>query len=201
MPIPVRLIVFGAVGVALVAVPLAVLKQERRTRPQAADAAERAVDIQARAASAPPAAPADPNRMGLTYGWRGVQGDGRFNAACNGQPPSELAGRHAGECDRRTGDTSCRAALPLLCLREAPPGALELASTGAVPGFALASLDDADARCAAELGAGWRMARYRDGQGLGVLGRAAENQALATHQRAWVADESAQGNCWNALPR
>jgi hypothetical protein len=197
MPVPARLLVCGAVGVALAAVPLYVLKQEGRAGRSRTDAAERAADAKARVAPAPPAA-ADPDRLGLTFGWRPPASDGRLVASCAGQPPTPLAGPHPGECDPRSGDTSCRTALPLLCVREAEAGTVEVGTTEDVPGFALASIAAADARCAAELGAAWRTARHRDAGGLAVIGRRAEGRAATTHQRAWVAiDSGARANCWD----
>jgi hypothetical protein len=197
MPVPVRLLVFGAVGVALVAVPLYLLKQEGRAKRSQADAAERAVDSKARAAPAP-TGPADPDRLGLTYGWHAPAEDGRLIASCAGQPPTALAGPHPGECDLRAGDTSCRTALPLLCVREAEARAVDVGTTEAVPGFALASIAAADARCAAEFGAAWRVARHGDANGLAVIGRLDEGRSAATHQRAWVAiDGGARAHCWD----
>jgi hypothetical protein len=189
-----RLVVIVGVLLVMLLVPLWLNKQRDKTRP--ADAAVRAVDAKA-PAPAPSPGVVDPERLGLTFGWQDAAAEGRLVAACSGQPASPLAGQTAGECDPRSGDTPCRTTLPLLCVRTAEAGAVELATTDSLPGFALDSLATAESRCA-ELGAGWRLARDRDATGLALNGRRAEGRSVATHQRVWVAADAGPGNCWDA---
>ncbi len=106
------------------------------------------------------------------------------------------------------GDTEPSASLPILCLRQdgrpAPLGiafdfyngwaAGEVATSAPVQGLLLTSRAVADARCAADLGAGFRMAEFHDGGGgwswwgQGVLSPAT---------RFWVAINDQPANPWN----
>ncbi|HET9976959.1 MAG TPA: hypothetical protein VFQ20_05955 [Burkholderiaceae bacterium] len=192
--VPVRLIVFGLVGIALLVAPLWFLKKERRAKLSHADAAERRADAPA---SAPPRAPASPDRFGLTWGWQpGSLHAGHAFLSCLGQPAPVDNPRH-GACNVEAGDTSCRTVLPLLCARAGSPRAL--GTTRAVAGFTLGARADADALCAAELGAGWRMAASEDGGGAGgeLNGVLDPASAAPTHQRVWVAVENRRANCWD----
>jgi hypothetical protein len=75
----------------------------------------------------------------------------------------------------------------------------QVASTAPVAGFVLGSLQGAHARCEKELGAGWRMASFHDGQG-GQAGWgfvAKRNSRLSAGQRHWVHINDQPGNCWN----
>jgi len=195
--VPARLIVFGLVGIALVAVPLWWLQRERKAQVARTDAAERAVSPQP-APSAPPAA-RNPDRFGLTFGWSAVDGDNRLFASCHGAPRTEGNGGDGG-CQARAGDTSCRTSLPLLCLRPAAAASAALATTAELPGFSLASRAEADARCAADFGPGWRLADYHDGRGGLVHGVPIDGNDPATHRRVWVASSAALANCWDPPP-
>jgi len=115
-------------------------------------------------------------------------------------------------CDAYQGDTECSRRLPVLCLRQdrtsTPPKGLSLsfyqgwargrvALTGPVVGAELGSLADANARCVAAFGAGWRMAEFHDGEGgwnwfaYGDLPRNA---------RFWVHINDKHANCWDPRP-
>lgn len=193
--VPVRLIVFGLVGIGLVAVPLWYLKKEGRAKIAKTEAAERRADAPA---PAPPRAPANPDRFGLTWGWQsGLPQAGRVFLSCHGQPAPTDNPRHGG-CNVEAGDTSCRTALPLLCARTGGPP-FTLGATRAVAGFTLSARADGDALCAAELGAGWRMAASEDGGGAGseLNGVLDAASAAPTHQRVWVATENRRSNCWD----
>lgn len=194
---PARLIVFGLVGIALVAVPLWWLKREQGAQVARTDAAERAASPQ----PAPLAAPAarNPDRLGLTFGWLAVASSEFLFASRNGAPRTEGNGSD-GACLPRAGDTSCRTSLPLLCLRPAAARPAALATTTELPGFALASRVDADARCAADFGSDWRLADYHDGPGGMVHGVPIEGHGLATHRRVWVGTNATLANCWDPSP-
>lgn len=193
--VPVRLIVFGLVGIGLLAVPLWFLKKERRANAVQTDAAERRADVPAPAA---PRAPASPDRFGLTWGWQsgGAQA-GRVFLSCLGRPTPTDNPSH-GACNVEAGDTSCRTALPLLCARTGGPP-FTLGTTRAVAGFTLGARADGDALCVAELGAGWRMAASEDGGGAGgeLNGILDAASAAPTHLRVWVATGNRRSNCWD----
>ena len=194
---PVRLIVFGLVGIALVAVPLWWLKREQKAKVAHIDAAERAASPLAAPLAAP--VPRNPDRLGLTFGWQAVADSEYRFASCHGAPRTEGNGSD-GACLPRAGDTSCRTSLPLLCLRLAAARPAALATTAELPGFALASRADADARCAADFGSDWRLADYHDGPGGMVHGVPIEGHGLATHRRVWIGASAALANCWNPSP-
>jgi len=193
--VPVRLIVFGLVGIALIAVPLWFLKKERGAKAAKTDAAERRADAPV---PAPPRAPASPDRFGLTWGWQpGSPQAGRVYLSCLGRPsPTDNPRNDA--CNVEAGDTSCRTALPLLCARAGGPP-FTLGTTRAVAGFTLGARTDGDALCAAELGAGWRMAASEDGGGAGgeLNGMLDAASAAPTHVRVWVATDNRRSNCWD----
>ncbi|MEK8034861.1 hypothetical protein AACH06_28925 [Ideonella sp. DXS29W] len=91
-----------------------------------------------------------------------------------------------GSCDPYEGDTSCKASLPVLCLKvDGSPrpnyqvdhtggGEVDafyrgwarghIATTTPVLGTSLGSAAKADALCAASFGPGWRMAEFHDGR-------------------------------------
>jgi hypothetical protein len=204
--VPARLIVFGLVGIAVIAVPLWLMKKEGRAKIEKAEAAERAAmtptapaPAAATAPTAEPAAPAAPNnpdRFGLSFGWAATPSADGLIAGCHGEP-RQFDNPHSGSCNPYAGDTSCRTELPLLCSRNVTPNELALATTRGVAGFLLASRADGDARCVAELGAGWRMAGFHDGGGWEMRGQRDAGSGAATHQRAWVAIGDQAGNCWD----
>lgn len=161
--------------------------------------------------------------FGMTFGnnTNDSTGDGVVFVTCHGLPRTER-----GSCNAYTGDTSCAARLPLLCLqvdgRPRPAGLLvppaggaaampshfyagwaagRVAATAPVAGTDLVSPERADHRCRAEFGDGWRMAEFHDG-----LIDAAGNRGgwawyahgrLDTSTRYWVRINDTAGNCWD----
>lgn len=146
-----------------------------------------------------------------------VSGEGAPSAdlvafACQGEPaPVDKPIGNA--CNPGTGDTSCSAVLPVLCVLpngQALPtgvdGGLsaswvrgELGATAPVMGAVLASEAAANARCESELGSGWRMASLGDAsQGytrmVGVRGGGIDPLGRSRH---WVRVPNSQGNCWS----
>lgn len=110
-------------------------------------------------------------------------------------------------CNAYSGDTSCAAALPILCVLVdgAPnPGLPSDFYNGwargfiylspSVAGTALGSVANANAICAANFGAGYRMAEFHDGAG-GWGWQAYGN--VGTASRFWVYINDQPGNCWN----
>jgi hypothetical protein len=161
----------------------------------------------------PPMAVANPDRLGLSLGHGSVPDHPHLIlSTCSGEPsPSSQTGKTA--CDTTQGDTSCRTALPLLCIRK-DGGSAEsqglspelqaawiggtLAATAPVAGFVLASQSDANARCTNELGEGWRMADMRDASPAGSLLGRRGNGLFSVHTRHWVAAAPDQkANCWD----
>jgi hypothetical protein len=76
-----------------------------------------------------------------------------------------------------------------------------LGATAPVAGFVLGSLEAANARCAKELGAGWRMAELHDGKdgsaSVGLLGK--RGPGLSSQQtRHWVYANGQKSHCWDA---
>ena len=131
---------------------------------------------------------------------------------CHGEP-RDLARPHEGSCNPYQGDTSCRVALPVLCFKQdgsGPPAGVEssfyqgwtrgsLAATPPVMGALLESEASASARCARELGDGWRMAEFHDGGGgWGLQGR--RGAGFGAWTRYWVHINDQPGNCWNSKP-
>jgi hypothetical protein len=111
-------------------------------------------------------------------------------------------------CNAYAGETSCKTALPVLCLRQdgsATPSGLatdfyngwvrgHIATTMPVQGASLTSLDVANQLCAATFGLGWRMAAFHDGGG-GWNWYAYGN--VRNDMRFWVAITDQPANCWN----
>lgn len=108
-----------------------------------------------------------------------------------------------------TGDTSCETELPILCIRKVGAGQPYyitssfysgwtggyISMTRAHSGFQLWSPEAADSICANELGAGWEMAEFHDGNG----GWNFQAFGAATHiQRFWVMINDQPANCWNS---
>ena len=135
---------------------------------------------------------------------------GVAHLSCHGVP-AELDQPHEKSCNPYKGDTSCRTVLPVLCISEAtttkPPGVnsnfyqgwtgASLAATQPVMGADLDSVGTASARCSKELGQGWRMAEFHDGQGgWGLQGMA--GTGLSGRTRYWVHINDQKGNCWNS---
>jgi hypothetical protein len=200
-----RLVVVVGVLLVLLVVPLWLAKKSSdRTKAQVAAEriqAEAAAPSPARAESRPAdAAPAlernNPDRHGLTFGWSADPTHAR--ADCHGEP-RVFDKPHRDSCNPYQGDTVCRTVLPLLCARVGGgPANLALATSTPVAGFLLASREDADARCAQELGSGWRMASFHDNpQGWALLGERPPGAVIDTRLRAWVFIGDQPGNCWS----
>ncbi|MEO7547515.1 MAG: hypothetical protein ABIT82_03775 [Ramlibacter sp.] len=131
---------------------------------------------------------------------------------CHGDP-RQFDQPHKNSCNPYKGDTSCRVVLPVLCVRQdgapVPPGVDSgfykgwtggtLGATQPVMGAILESLAAASARCERELGAGWRMAEFHDGQGgWGLQGK--RGSGLNETARFWVHINDQKGNCWDSAP-
>jgi hypothetical protein len=177
-----------------------------------------AVDVQ----STKPAA--NPDRYGLSFGHLSSAGVSAsvMVSACSGEP-IEMGNPDKGQCNPTQGDTSCRTALPVLCLLKdgstaesaglvntpkAEGAAVgfdfysgwaggSLGTTAPVAGFVLGSLEQANARCTTELGPGWRMATFHDGGGgWGLVGK--RNPSLSSQAtRHWVHIGDQKANCWD----
>jgi hypothetical protein len=107
--------------------------------------------------------------------------------------------------DAYRGDTPCERTLPVLCLQPAglpvPPGLNptfdrgwtggNLRLSAAVRGSSLTSRAAADAVCANQFGAGWRMGEFHDGGGGWGW------WANGDPQRMWVAINDQPANPWN----
>lgn len=115
-------------------------------------------------------------------------------------------------CDAYKGDTSCKTALPILCIKKSGPGfplpvpmsvpnsdRYNKWSGGVVgttaPTVPPATLAAADALCVKEFGTGWRVAEFHDGwgwhfQAYGGVGNPAQN--------FWIHINDQPGaRCWN----
>ena len=208
----------------------------------------------AKAATAPAELPtsaaptASPDRFGLSFGHGELPSKHKdlMYSACAGAP-LDMGNPDKGQCNPSQGDSSCRTALPVLCIlqdastpesaglvnepkSEGMPkaegvskveGASKaegtpkpentpkgpdfyaawvggtLAATAPVAGFVLGSLAQANARCASELGTGWRMAELRDaGTGVGLVGKRGQG-LVSTHTRHWVAAKEHKSHCWD----
>ncbi|MEO6688109.1 MAG: hypothetical protein ABIS07_18395 [Dokdonella sp.] len=139
--------------------------------------------------------------------------------SCHGRPTIDGHG-----CDAYRGDTACSVKLPVLCLAvdgrsrpdgiETPPsgGVMQagfysgwaqgrVALAPAVRGDAFERRSDANAWCAAKLGAGWRVAEHHDSVGTdgahGGWGLVA-NGRIRDDARFWVAINDTAANCWDA---
>jgi len=132
--------------------------------------------------------------------------------SCHGEP-TPIDHPHRGSCNPYEGDTSCRTVLPIACYRPsgaaAPPNLEqdfykgwtngELGATKPIMGAIIKSEAAASARCEAELGTGWRMAEFHDGNGgWGLQG--GRGRGLRGGTRYWVRINDQPGNCWNSPP-
>lgn len=158
-------------------------------------------------------APARPIGHGLTFGAvapAAGQPSDAVHIGCHGEP-KQLDQPHKDSCNPYKGDTSCRVVLPVLCIRPdgAPvPAGVEtgfykgwasgtLSATQPVMGAILDSLATASARCERDLGPGWRMAEFHDGQGgWGLQGK--RGSGLDGNARYWVHVNDQRGNCWDS---
>jgi len=132
--------------------------------------------------------------------------------SCHGEP-RQLDRPHQGSCNPYQGDTTCRTVLPVLCVKTtgaAKPDSVRdsfyqgwvngtLAATSPVMGAVLEAVNVATSRCVAELGSGWRMAEFHDGQGgWGLQGQ--RGTGLDPNTRYWVHVNDQRGNCWDSEP-
>jgi hypothetical protein len=168
---------------------------------------------------------ASPDRFGLSFGHLSPAGipTGVMVSACSGEPIAS-GNPDKGQCNPYQGDASCRTALPVLCVLKDGSTAESaglvnepkadgvavgfdfysgwaggaLGATAPVAGFVLGSLAQANARCTAELGPGWRMATFHDGGGgWGLVGKRSPSlSSQAT--RHWVHIGDQKANCWDA---
>lgn len=160
---------------------------------------------------------------GMTFGTNtnASTGTGVVFVTCHGLPRTGRGG-----CDAYTGDTSCAARLPLLCLRvdgrPRPPGLVvppaapaaampaifyagwaagRVAATTPVAGTELGSPQQADQICSDAFGDGWRMAEFHDGliDGGGRRGGWAwyAHGRLDASTRYWVRIDDTAANCWD----
>jgi hypothetical protein len=184
--------------------------------------------IPANTGPAAQAAAPSPDRFGLSFGHGDLQGKtGIIYSACAGAP-LDMANPDKSQCNPYQGDSSCRTALPLLCILKdgstAESAGLTntakaeggekpadvgfnfyagwaggtLGATAPVAGFVIGSLAQANARCEAELGASWRMAEFHDANGGWGL-VGKRGQGLTSQQtRHWVHINDQKANCWDA---
>jgi hypothetical protein len=167
---------------------------------------------------------ANPDRFGLSFGHGALPSPQNtlMYSACAGLP-LDMGNPDKNQCNITQGDTSCRTALPVLCVLKdgssaesaglvnepkAEGGATgfnfyagwvggTLAATAPVAGFVVGSLAQANARCASELGEGWRMAEFHDaGGGWGLVGKRGQG-LVNTNTRHWVAINDQKSNCWD----
>jgi hypothetical protein len=166
----------------------------------------------------------NPEAFGMSWGVLASDkvAAGEVWMSCHGQPTDGLTRPHEGSCNPYQGDSSCRLALPILCLK--PDGSQPQSSTGQqktaagiitdgwaggpvastapVAGFVLGSVQEAHARCEKALGLGWRMADFHGAPvGAGSSGGwgfiAKRGDRLDTRLRHWVHIKDQPGNCWN----
>ena len=121
---------------------------------------------------------------------------------------SGVDGVSCAQCDAYLGDTTCTASLPVLCIKQdgsdTPSGLVtgfyngwaagHIATTHAMQGTTLTSLQVADQFCVDNFGPGWRMAEFHDGNG-GWNWFAYGNVRKDT--RFWVHIDDQPSNCWD----
>lgn len=224
--------------------PVQVVADSGKQTPSGGSATLNTAPGKAIATEQPPAiAPTvSPDRFGLSFGHGELPGKNTYlmYSACAGAPV-DMGNPDKDQCNPTQGDSSCRTALPVLCIlkdastaesaglvnepkAEGGPKAEDasktedaprdgvvskgpdfyaawvggtLAATAPVAGFAIGSLAQADARCASQLGNGWRMADFREaGTGQGLVGKRGQG-LVSTHTRHWVAAKDRKSNCWD----
>jgi hypothetical protein len=137
----------------------------------------------------------NPDRFGLTFGWK----DGA--ASCHGEPKGGMGQPHEGSCNPYKGDTTCRTVMPIMCVKARGAGGgtaapdMGVNSSNEVAGFLIASQDDGDARCVKDLGEGWKMAHFHQAGGWEF--KYAPANGLRGEARHWVAIKDQPGNCWD----
>ena len=215
-----RTLLIVGILLAMLVLPLWLKKgsddKSSKTRKEEAQAAGAAPGSKAPVAAVQ-TAPATPRPIGFGLTFALAAPDDKAPAdvvslSCHGEPRT-LDRPHKGSCNPYDGDTSCRVVLPVLCLKPSgaskPTGVVDgfyqgwtggtLAATQPVMGAILESASVASARCEAELGAGWRMAEFHDGQGgWGLQGL--RGQGFAANARYWVHVNDQRGNCWDSAP-
>lgn len=158
---------------------------------------------------------------GLKYGmtWVHLASNamhGTITVGCNNS-----AANPADRCNPKTGDTLCGQYRPLLCIYGGkptpafsivPPGVVNtsnyskwsggvLATTKAVQGSYFQHLHDANNRCIADFGLGWRVAEFHDGWGWSFQAYGGTTGApnVAVTDRFWVNINDQPANCWDQL--
>ena len=190
-------------------------KQTARELTRQTEIAQSAPPPDAPISAAGGSAPARPIVFGLSFALvppaDGTPAD-VVHVGCHGEP-HDLERPHKDSCNPYQGDTSCRVTLPVLCLKPGgatlPAGVASgfyagwtggtLAATQPVMGALLESVATASARCAAELGAGWRMAEFHDGGGGWGL-QVQRGGGFGAWTRYWVHINDQPGNCWDSKP-
>jgi hypothetical protein len=140
---------------------------------------------------------------GATFGVRySNRGNAEAWVGCVGLPASRVV-----ECDIDRGDNPCSTSLPLLCVSDDPKAAprytdaqlrdrwvaARIAASQPVRGDSVPSIAAADAMCAAEFGAGWRVTRYGiKGDGCIASGQVSEERRLWIH-----VEQRPEANCWS----
>ncbi len=188
---------------------------QKAEQAQSAVSAPASTGSPAAAATAAGSTEPRPFGFGLTFGLAAADDktpQDVANLSCHADP-RQLDRPHKDSCNPYQGDTSCRIVLPVLCLKPGgapmPAGVQDgfyqgwtngtLAATQPVMGAILESLAVASARCEAELGAGWRMAGFHDGNGgWGLQGL--KGRGFDRHTRYWVHINDQRGNCWDSPP-
>lgn len=213
-----RALLIVAILMAMLVVPIWLNRDKGDSKIKAAKREAVAAKPAQPAVAVPPMPPAEPATRPIGYGLSFAfatdpkQPPNTANISCHGEPaPQDRP--HQGSCNPYQGDTSCRTVLPVLCLKpgsESMPAGVEsgfykgwtggtLAASQPVMGAIIKSEAEGTTRCEAELGTGWRMAEFHDGQGgWGLQG--VRGSGLAAGNRYWVHVNDQPGNCWNSKP-
>jgi hypothetical protein len=171
-----------------------------------------------------------PDRFGLSLGHGDLQGKAGLMVSICAGTPLDMGNPDKNQCNPIQGDSSCRTALPILCVLKdgstaESAGLVNMAkaeggekpvdrgfdlyaswvggtlgATAPVAGFVIGSLTQANARCVAELGSGWRMAELHNAAGSAGLGLVGKRGTGLTSQqtRHWVHVNDQKANCWDA---
>ena len=211
-----RWVLLMLILVAMLIVPIWLKKgsddkqKERATAESAANSGQAALPASAAADSS-----ARPIGFGLTFAVANAQAPlpNISQMSCHGQPaPADKP--HKESCNPYEGDTSCRTALPVLCVNTGTLAKLDgingdpplgwtagtLGATTPVMGALLESRQIADGRCDKELGSGWRMADFHAGGGWNVSGRPGSGLLAGGATRYWTAINDSTANCWDSKP-
>ena len=149
-----------------------------------------------------------------------------IGVGCHGMPRT-FDNAWAGACNPYVGDTNCCALKQIMCYKPTgapiPPGlegggtdyyqgwapGIISATRSYVRGYSLTSVAVANAFCARELGAGYRMIEFHDGNngqggwGAQAIQAAGQNNYLSFRGRFWAYNNDANANCWdspNSIP-